>query len=256
MQLLSIDDLSMQFGGLMALKDLSFTIDQGEIRGLIGPNGAGKTTLFNVVSGVYKPSRGRVLFKGRDISNLRPHQTTRLGIARTFQAVTLFKNFTVLKNVMVGGHLHSNYSYWGALFGTRGTRAHEQENERQAMEILKFMGIARYRDELAANLPHGHQRALGIGVAMAAQPELLMLDEPCTGMNPEETSEMVALIQRIRERGVTILLIEHDMKVVMGICDRISVINFGNKIAEGSPEEIQKDEGVHEAYLGSDIDAA
>ena len=256
MTLLTIDSLSMQFGGLAALKDLSFAVDKGEIRGLIGPNGAGKTTLFNVVSGVYRPSQGRILFKERDVSRLKPHQTTRLGIVRTFQAITLFKNFTVLKNVMVGGHLHSNYSYWGALFDSRATKASERENEAKALEILEFMGIAQYKDELAANLPHGHQRALGIGIAMAAQPELLMLDEPCTGMNTEETSAMVELINRIRDRGITILLIEHDMKVVMGICDRITVINFGTKIAEGTPEEIQRDEGVHEAYLGSDIYAA
>ena len=256
MQLLSINDLSMQFGGLAALKDLSFAIDKGEIRGLIGPNGSGKTTLFNVISGVYRPSKGSVLFKDRVVTNLKPHQTTRLGIVRTFQAVTLFKNFSVLKNVMAGGHLHAKYSYWGALLDTSNTKANEKENEKKAMEILEFMGIAQYKDELAANLPHGHQRALGVGIAMAAQPELLMLDEPCTGMNTEESSEMVGLINRIRDRGVTILLIEHDMKVVMGICDRITVINFGTRIAEGTPEEIQQDEGVHEAYLGSDIYAA
>ena len=256
MQLLSINDLSMQFGGLAALKDLSFSIDQGEIRGLIGPNGAGKTTLFNVISGVYRPTKGKVLFKDRDVSNLKPHQTTRLGIVRTFQSITLFKNFSVLRNVMVGGHLHAGYSYWGALFNTHSTRTTEKENERKALETLEFMGIAQYKDELAANLPHGHQRALGVAIAMAAEPGLLMLDEPCTGMNPDETSEMVSLINRIRGRGVTVLLIEHDMKVVMGICDRITVINFGTKIAEGSPGEIQQDEGVHEAYLGGDIDAA
>ena len=256
MRLLAINDLSMQFGGLTALKDLNLSIDQGEIRGLIGPNGAGKTTLFNVISGIYRPSKGSIVFKDRDISNLKPHQTTRLGIVRTFQAVTLFKNFSVLKNVRVGGHLHSKYSYWGALFNTNNTKANEKENEHKAMEILEFMGIAQYKDELAANLPHGHQRALGVGIAMAAEPELLMLDEPCTGMNTEETSEMVGLINKIRDRGITILLIEHDMKVVMGICDRITVINFGTRIAEGPPGEIQKDEGVHEAYLGSDIYAA
>lgn len=256
MQLLSINNISMQFGGLQAIADLSFDIERGTIRGLIGPNGAGKTTLFNVISGIYTRSSGSIVFKGQDISHLSPHQTASLGIIRTFQSITLFKDFSVLKNVMVGCHLHSNYSYWGALLGTASTKKHEKENERKARELLEFMGLEQQADELAANLPHGHQRALGIGIAMAAQPELLMLDEPCTGMNTEETSEMVRLIKKIRDRGITVLLIEHDMKVVMGICDEITVINFGMKIAEGTAEEIQNDEKVHEAYLGGEDYAA
>ncbi len=256
MQLLSIDSVSMRFGGLQAIAELSFDIEQGTIRGLIGPNGAGKTTLFNVISGVYKPTDGKILFKGQDISHLKPPQTARLGIIRTFQAITLFKDFSVLKNVMVGCHLHSNYSYWGALLNSPSTRKHERANERKAREVLEFMGLSQYAHELAANLPHGHQRALGISIAMAAEPELLMLDEPCTGMNTEETTEMVGLINKIRDRGITVLLIEHDMKVVMGICDKITVINFGMKIAEGTPQEIQSDERVHEAYLGGEDYAA
>ena len=256
MQLLSIDSVSMRFGGLQAIAELSFDIEQGTIRGLIGPNGAGKTTLFNVISGVYKPTDGKILFKGQDISHLKPPQTARLGIIRTFQAITLFKDFSVLKNVMVGCHLHSNYSYWGALLNSASTRKHERANERKAREVLEFMGLSQYAHELAANLPHGHQRALGISIAMAAEPELLMLDEPCTGMNTEETTEMVGLINKIRDRGITVLLIEHDMKVVMGICDKITVINFGMKIAEGTPQEIQSDERVHEAYLGGEDYAA
>lgn len=256
MLLLTIDDVSMNFGGLKALVDLSFSINKGEIRGLIGPNGAGKTTLFNVISGVYRPTKGNIVFKDKDISNLRPHQTARLGIVRTFQAITLFKNFSALKNVMVGCHLHSKYNYWGALLNTKATNNSEKKNERKAMKILEFMGLDQYKNEIAVNLPHGHQRALGISIAMAAEPELLMLDEPCTGMNTEETEEMVGMINKIRGRGITILLIEHDMKVVMGICDKITVINFGMKIAEDTPEKIQCDEGVCEAYLGDMNNAA
>lgn len=256
MQLLTINGLSMRFGGLMAINDLGFSVDRGEIRGLIGPNGAGKTTLFNVISGIYKPNQGSITFKGKEISALKPHQTTQLGIVRTFQSITLFKGFSVLKNVMVGCHLHSNYSYWGALLNTAKTRNSEKENEQKAREVLEFMGLTRYADDLAANLPHGDQRALGVAIAMAAEPELLMLDEPCTGMNIEETAEMVELINKIRDRGTTILLIEHDMKVVMGICDKITVMSFGTRIAEGSPAEIRRNELVHEAYLGSEFDAA
>ncbi len=256
MQLLTINDVSMQFGGLKAIVDLSFSINAGEIRGLIGPNGAGKTTLFNVISGVYRPSKGSIVFKDKDISNLKPHRTARLGLVRTFQAITLFKNFSVLKNVMIGCHLHSKYNYWGALLNTVATRNNEKKSQQKANEILEFMGLDQYKNELAINLPHGHQRALGISIAMAAEPGLLMLDEPCTGMNTEETAEMVKLITKIRQRGITILLIEHDMKVVMGICDKITVINFGMKIAEGSPETIQNDEGVYEAYLGAENYAA
>ena len=250
MQLLTIDNVSMHFSGLKAIVNLSFSIDQGEIRGLIGPNGAGKTTLFNVISGVYRPTKGNIVFKDKDISNLKPHRTARLGIVRTFQAITLFQNFSALKNVMVGCQLHSKYNYWGALLNTRATQKSEKDNERKAMDILEFMGLAHYKNEMAANLPHGHQRALGISIAMAAEPELLMLDEPCTGMNTEETAEMVGLINKIRDRGITLLLIEHDMKVVMGICDKITVINFGMKIAEGTPEEIRTNEEVIRAYLG------
>jgi len=256
MPLLTINSLNMQFGGLMAIQNLNFSVEHGEIHGLIGPNGAGKTTLFNVISGVYKPTKGSITFKNKEIGSLKPHRTAQLGVVRTFQSITLFKNFTVLKNMMVGCQLRSNYSYWGALLNTSKTRSSEKENENKAREILEFMGLSEYTNEVAVNLPHGHQRSLGVAIAMAAEPELLLLDEPCTGMNPDETAEMVRLITNIRDRGVTVILIEHDMKVVMGISDKITVINFGTKIAEGSPAEIQRDELVHEAYLGSDFDAA
>ena len=256
MHLLDIQNVTMQFGGLTAVKGLDLTIDEGEIRGLIGPNGAGKTTLFNVISGVYLPTSGRFFFKGQDITVLRPHATARLGLVRTFQSTTLFKNFTVLRNVMVGCYLQSHYSFFGSLFGTPATQRHERENEQKSMEILEFLGLAKFKDELAISLPHGHQRALGIAIALAARPKLLMLDEPVTGMNPEESASMMKLIRRIRERGITTLLIEHDMKVVMGVCERITVLNFGQKIAEGTPEEIQKNAAVHEAYLGGDHNVA
>jgi branched-chain amino acid transport system ATP-binding protein len=256
MPLLDIQNVSMHFGGLRAIKDLDFIVETGEIRGLIGPNGAGKTTFFNVVSGVYIPTHGRFFFEDQDITRLRPHKTARLGIVRTFQAVTLFKNFTVERNVMIGCHLHSHYNFLGAMFNTPGNAHHERDNLERTLEILEFMGLMNYRNTLALNLPHGHQRALGIAIALAAEPKLLMLDEPVTGMNPEETARTMKLIQKIRERGVTILLIEHDMKVVMGICEKITVLNFGQKIAEGSPEEIRNDPTVHEAYLGGEDHAS
>jgi branched-chain amino acid transport system ATP-binding protein len=252
MALLDIQKVSMHFGGLKAIQELDFQMERGEIRGLIGPNGAGKTTLFNVISGVYIPTYGRFFFDGQDITKLRPHAAARLGIIRTFQSTILFKHFTVLRNVMMGCHLHSHYSFIGSLFGTPGSLRHERENEGRSMEILDFLGLAKLQDELAINLPHGHQRALGIAIAMAALPRLLMLDEPVTGMNPEESASMMKLIRRIRDRGITILLIEHDMKVVMGVCEKITVLNFGQKIAEGTPQEIQKNAAVHEAYLGGE----
>ena len=256
MHLLEIQNVSMRFGGLEAIGSLDLDIEKGEIRGLIGPNGAGKTTLFNVISGVYRPTAGTILFKGQDITRLRPHDVTRLGVVRTFQAVTLFKNFTVLKNVLMGCHLHRRLSFWGGVFNTKGTRESEAATEKKAMEILDLMGLTELKDELALNLPHGHQRALGVAIGLAAEPELLMLDEPVTGMNPEETAAMMELVKRIRDRGLTILLIEHDMKAVMSVCERISVLDFGKKIAEGEPDEIKQDEAVIEAYLGSEYDVA
>lgn len=252
MALLEIQNISMNFGGLKAIKDLTFSIDDGEIRGLIGPNGAGKTTLFNVISGVYRPSKGRLFFNNQDITLLKPHETTKLGLVRTFQSITLFKNFSVTKNVQIGRHLHSHYNFFGSLVNSSRTRRYEKENEEKALEILEFMDLLKYKDELALNLPHGHQRALGISIALAAEPKLLMLDEPVTGMNTEESAKMMGLIKKINAKGITILIIEHDMKVVMGLCNKITVLNFGQKIAEGTPQEIRLNQEVHEAYLGGE----
>jgi branched-chain amino acid transport system ATP-binding protein len=252
MDLLKIDNVSMHFGGLKAIQNLDFSIKKGQIKGLIGPNGAGKTTLFNVISGRYKQTHGKIMFKDKDISSLKPYQTAGMGLVRTFQEITQFKNFSVLKAVMIGCHLNSGFNFFGAMLNSPSTKKKEAHNREKAIEILEFMGLAELKDELALNLPNGHQRALGISVALAAQPDLLLLDEPVTGMNPEETDEMMKLINKIRDKGISILIIEHDMKVVMGLCDEIVVINFGTKIAEGSPKEIQTNKNVLEAYLGSE----
>ena len=252
--ILQVERLCRRFGGLAAIDDLSFGVLAGEIRGLIGPNGAGKTTTFNVISGFYAPSSGRVLFEGRDISGERTSRVAALGLVRTFQQTTLFQELPVLDNVLVGGHLRARRGLLATLFGR--TREREQGARAEALEVLEFFGLFGRRDDLAANLPHGLQRALGMAVALMAHPKVLLLDEPFTGMNAEETRHMMALIRKVRARGITVLLVEHDMQAVMELCDRITVLNFGRLLAEGAPDEIQAHPEVIEAYLGTPRDAA
>ena len=254
MAILEVKELSKYFGGLAALSDLDLTIDEGEIRGIIGPNGAGKTTLFNVISGVYRPTKGSVIYQGGNISSLSTDQIAEKGLVRTFQRTALFHDFTVLKNVTIARHLHAKEGVFGAIFGT--ARRMEKENEAKALELVEFMELGGIKDELAMNLPHGHQRALGVAIALATEPKLLMLDEPVTGMNPTEKQHMLQLIKKVRDQGITVLLVEHDMRTVMGLCTYISVLDFGKKLAEGLPKEIQANKAVIEAYLGGEEIAA
>jgi len=250
MALLEIKGLSKHFGGVIALEDLDMEVREGEILGLIGPNGAGKSTFFNVVCGVYQPTEGRVFFKGEDITGLRPDQVCKKGMTRTFQATNLFHERTVLDNIVQGYYMQQP-GFWVSVFNPPSTTKREEELRQQAMVILEMMGMADLKDEYAKNLPHGHQRILGCCLALATQPQLLLLDEPMTGMNAEETVAVVEGVRGLRDRGITLLVVEHNMRAVMGLCDRIVVLNFGRKIAEGSPEEIRENPEVINAYLGT-----
>ncbi|MBN1631060.1 MAG: ABC transporter ATP-binding protein [Thermoleophilia bacterium] len=254
--MLQVEGLTKNFGGLAAVSDVSMSIRPGELVGLIGPNGAGKTTFFNLLTGYLRPSAGRVTFEGKNVAGKKPHHVAARGMVRSFQQDNVFAEFTALENLELAAHLHSGVSFWQSILKTRSSRQHEKDIRRRAEETLELVGIGALADATAGSLAHGHKRMLGIGLALMCQPRLLMLDEPLAGMNVSEVDDTLALVRKLWEGGLTILLIEHNMRAAMSVCERFCVLSFGRKIAEGTPDEIRNNPEVVQAYLGTAANVA